>query len=167
MSVSTVENSLVNGYQRNSTTIKEHYREGQRALQRGACIMAIDPDTAVEILSNLIREQGDVVCMLSCDSGGMAGGGCDFVYKFAGNFWAETEAQGLNGPCDSLIDALGDEFCYVGDAHKSIKFKGITISEYLKLLTVQAIPGHVFEINGTEWVVNKAGKLVRHRRRSS
>jgi hypothetical protein len=70
----------------------------------------LDVDACLEILTELIRNDGDPVYSYHWDSGNPgAGAWTDFVFKYRDRYWFDG-SDGMAGPYDSLMEALPDEF---------------------------------------------------------
>lgn len=121
-----------------------------------------DVSVCLEILFDLVQEQGKKVFRYFWDSGGPgAGAGTEVIYHFRELYWPCDSDQGfLTGPFDTLKEAMKG-FVVVNDATKWIECEALRIPALLKAFPVRgAKVGHVVQVNGTRCVVSAKGKLT-------
>ena len=94
-----------------------------------------DPSIWIEMLSEIVMEEGDVIFQHDWDSGGPgAGAGSEIVYKFGGLIWPYSETEGVYGPMKTLEEALASgDFLTVTDATTGIR----SVVEYDKELVAK------------------------------
>ena len=115
----------------------------------------IDVDAALEVLEELILEQGNVVYRLDWDSGG-PGSGADSerVYTFAGYYWSRSSSEGFAGPYDSLDEALPSDFLVVTEATTEVSCTSWSARELASRLDVADDEALELVVNGERWLAD-------------
>jgi hypothetical protein len=119
----------------------------------------LDQDACMEIITDLVREEGDAVYVQTWDSGGL-GAGSDFVYAFRGWYWWDDDF-GLAGPFESLIEAFPEQGIAVTQTTvriRSVEWDTDTIIENIR---PQDLEGkQTININGEEFDVYPDGSVM-------
>lgn len=124
----------------------------------------LDIEVCLEVLQDVILDQGTVVYRNEWDSGGPgAGADAEVIFFFQHLYWPHSSTAGFSGPFERLEDAVTEDFAAVTDATTKIECWDLPIKKVASLLWVQSAPEGDFTINGTSWRVSK-DKLVRVRR---
>ncbi|UCG87838.1 MAG: hypothetical protein JSW71_04630 [Gemmatimonadota bacterium] len=136
-----------------STNVEDDYE-----LREG-----IDVDAGLEVLQELILEQGEVVFESCWDSGAPgAGAGTEVLYLFRDLYWPCSSTFGLSGPCGSLDEALGGDLGAITDATERIRSIPEVAERVASHLRVVGAPrGKRILINDEAWEVSSSGTLRR------
>ena len=117
----------------------------------------IDAEMSAEILTEMVRRDGEVVYSYSWDGGAPGASGSHRVYEFEDHYWSSQDGD-LSGPFSSLEKAVG-EIPAITDGVTSLDFTGEETDEVVKKLEVDAKPGHEVQINGSWFRVTEAREL--------
>jgi hypothetical protein len=123
----------------------------------------LDADACVEVVTEILHEEGEWVYRLFWDSGG-PGAGAEYekIYKFRDRYWPHSSVEGFSGPFDSLEEALTGDFLAITDATVSIECRELSAAELAKRVVIySAEPGHSVKINGEAWRVSEDKTLER------
>ncbi len=122
----------------------------------------LDVDICLELITELVRDEGEVVFKNDWDSGGPgAGADSERVYRYKHLYWPDNSTEGLSGPCESLEDALKGDCGAVTNATTSIRCSELDSAELSSLLWVQSCPKEPFKINGERWFVDANRTLMK------
>jgi len=133
--------------------------ESDKALSFSS--LHFDEEVCLEILSELIAEQGTTVFRLRWDSGGPgAGAGEECVDVFRGLYWPCSSNEGYYGPFETLEEAINQDCGCVTGATRYIECAELTAAQLIPLLHVAGAPEHPFKINGELWMVVEPGEIV-------
>jgi hypothetical protein len=123
-----------------------------------------DIDSWIEVLSEVIGEQGQIVFRHRWDSGGPgAGAGAEIVYKFRDLYWPCSGDAGVFGPMETLEEALAvGDFLQLTDATTSIDCREVDSTELVEMLTgIDSSGLKWIDLNGETWVVTEDGTLLK------
>jgi hypothetical protein len=122
-----------------------------------------DSDRWVEVLSELIYEEGEDVFRHDWDSGGPgAGANSEIVYRFRDLYWPCSSVEGLFGPTETLQEALkSGDFLKVTSATTSIHCTEIGVARLAKMLEAATVGPKEFVLNGASWQLTAKGRFNR------
>lgn len=119
----------------------------------------LDHEACMEILTDLIREEGDAVYIQGWDSGGL-GAGADFIYKYREWYWWDDEF-GMAGPFESLIEAFPEKGISISDATIRIRSSEWDTEAIIENLKPQGLTTErVININGEDFDVLPEGTVM-------
>ena len=119
----------------------------------------LDREACIEILTDLIREEGDAVYIQGWDSGGL-GAGADFVYKFRGWYWWDDEFC-MSGPFESLVEAFPESSIVISDATIRIRSSEWDTEAIVENLKPHGLTAElVININGEDFDVLPEGMIL-------
>ena len=108
-----------------------------------------------------IIDEGETVYSQSWDSGAPgAGADVESVLKYDGKYWALTSYNGLQGPLDSLIEALeSEELLRVSGATQQIESSKMSEEELSAKISGFGGDAGVFTINGAAYELFDDGSV--------
>jgi len=125
------------------------------------CAVAAEEDVEDRDFTDIISEDGEVVCSIFWDNGWM-NSDTEAICKYKDQYWRVWSfgSEMPDGPFDTLDEAFGDEFLGIGGATKSIYCTELTTRELInRIFFTDCDPPIAIRINGTEYVKTPEGKL--------
>jgi hypothetical protein len=130
---------------------------------------AFREDASLELLTELIYEEGEIVFINSCTVNDGIGSGDIRIYDFGRRFWIHDDNTELAGPYDTLLDAIGASESVGGTwtnidcAEQSIQCPCLSATEIVAFLHVERRPEnrpYRFAINGKPYQLGLDGTIT-------